>query len=120
MLRLQIHPTLLEFASLLLSWCEQTRLKYERCITAQRCTAEVAYTLLPWPAGDLFTPLLFLLFNVGDLLGRLLSGVGAYVHKSPPASLLMGYALSRIALAAALVFCHVVTPHAWRAPELFR
>ncbi|CAL5222718.1 g5121 [Coccomyxa viridis] len=71
-------------------------------------------------SGDLFTPLLFLLFNMGDLLGRLLSGIGAYVHKSPPTSLLMGYALSRIVLAAALVFCHVVTPHAWRAPELFR
>ena len=71
-------------------------------------------------AGDLFTPLLFLLFNMGDLLGRLLSGIGAYVHKSPPPGLLMGYALSRIVLAAALVFCHVVTPHAWRAPELFR
>ena len=71
------------------------------------------------PAGDLFTPLLFLLFNLGDLLGRLLSGIGPYVHKSPRPSMLMGYALSRIVLAAALIFCHVVTPHAWRAPELF-
>lgn len=71
-------------------------------------------------AGDLFTPLLFLLFNLGDLLGRLLSGTGPYVHRSPRESLLMGYALGRVVLAVALVFCHVVTPHAWHASELFR
>lgn len=71
-------------------------------------------------AGDLFTPMLFLLFNLGDLLGRLLSGVGAYAHKSPPAGILIGYSLCRAVLAAALLFCHVVTPHAWRLPELFR
>ena len=65
-------------------------------------------------------PALFLLFNLGDLLGRLLSGVGAYAHKSPSAGVLMGYALCRSMLAAAFLFCHVVTPHAWRLPELFR
>ena len=75
---------------------------------------------LHWTAGDLFTPLLFLLFNLGDLVGRLLSGIGPYVNKSPPATMLVGYSLSRIVLAAALVFCHVVTPHTWRAPEVFR
>ena len=75
--------------------------------------------LLMHPAGDLFTPLLFLLFNLGDLLGRLLSGIGPYVRTSPRPSVLVGYALSRVALAAALIFCHVVTPHAWRAPEVF-
>ncbi|CAK0783744.1 hypothetical protein CVIRNUC_006943 [Coccomyxa viridis] len=80
------------------------------------CLPQTRYGRL---AGDLFTPLLFLLFNLGDLLGRLLSGIGPYVHKSPRPSMLMGYALSRIVLAAALIFCHVVTPHAWRAPEVF-
>jgi len=104
------------------SWAERAMRHQCREVinVCAHCDDCVHSNQLHWIAGDLFTTLLFLLFNLGDLVGRLLSGIGAYVNKSPPASMLMGYALSRIVLAAALVFCHVVTPHTWRAPEVFR
>ena len=95
-----------------------TLVQMQRHLCAGRKSVELKAGLCS--TGDLFMPMLFLLFNLGDLLGRLLSGVGAYAHKSPPAGVLMAYALCRSMLAAALLFCHVVTPHAWRLPELFR
>ena len=70
--------------------------------------------------GDLWTPLLFLLFNGGDLGGRLLAGIGDQQHRAPAAGTLVTYAVSRIVLVIGLLLCHVVTPHPWRLPELFR
>lgn len=70
--------------------------------------------------GDLWTPLLFLLFNGGDLVGRLLAGIGDQQHRAPAAGTLVTYAVSRVVLVIGLLLCHVVTPHPWRLPELFR
>ena len=71
-------------------------------------------------AGDLWTPLLFLLFNGGDLGGRLLAGIGQQQHRPPGTGALLTYALSRVVLVIGLLLCHVITPHPWRLPELVR
>ncbi|CAL8462012.1 g1543 [Coccomyxa elongata] len=71
-------------------------------------------------AGDLWTPLLFLLFNGGDLGGRLLAGIGQQQHRAPGTGALLTYALTRVVLVTGLLLCHVITPHPWRLPELVR
>jgi hypothetical protein len=82
--------------------------------------APMAQKVLLAGAGDLWTPLLFLLFNGGDLGGRLLAGIGEQQHKSPAPGTLLTYAISRVVLVIGLLLCHVVTPHPWRLPEPFR
>ncbi len=71
-------------------------------------------------AGDLWTPLMFLLFNGGDLGGRLQAGIGQQQHRAPGTVALLTYALSRMVLVIGLLLCHVITPHPWRLPELVR
>jgi len=65
-------------------------------------------------------PFIFVLFNLGDLLGRYGAGLGPWAANAPRASLLLAYAGARALLAAALLLCNVVTPHAWRLPLLLR
>ena len=61
-----------------------------------------------------------MLFNAGDLGGRLLAGVGSQKHKSLPAAVLLSYAAARVLLVVGLLLCHVVTPHPWRLPLAYR
>ncbi len=71
-------------------------------------------------SGDLWTPLLFLVFNGGDLLGRLLAGLGPWRRQPLSVGALLTYALSRIVLVAGLLLCHVVTPRPWALPDALR
>jgi hypothetical protein len=68
-------------------------------------------------AGDLFVPFSLLVFNCGDLAGRL----AASAHTRPPKSAaVMTYAVCRVALVACLALCNIMTPHPWLPPALFR
>jgi equilibrative nucleoside transporter 1/2/3 len=64
--------------------------------------------------GDLFVPVLFVLFSLGDLCGRVMSSWGPWGRRPPPALALLAYALARGVLVVALMVCHVVTPTPWR------
>lgn len=70
-----------------------------------------------WPAGDLFTPLTFLMYNLGDFLGRSLAG---YRRKPVGTGFLAIYAVFRASLIPALAFCNVITPHPWVFAAYFR
>lgn len=70
--------------------------------------------------GELFVPFVFVLFNLGDLLGRAVAGRGPWAVAPPPAPALLLYAVARAGIAAALLLCNVVTPHAWRLPVLLK
>eukprot|EP00798_Chlamydomonas_sp_ICE-L_P016322 gene16322-22512_t len=67
--------------------------------------------------GDLFVPVLYVLFSVGDYLGRLLSGYGPWGRGMPKPLTLLFYAFCRIAIAFGILFCHIVTPTHWLLPE---
>lgn len=68
--------------------------------------------------GDLFVPLTFVAFGVGDLLGRIASSWGPWGRRPPaPASLLL-YALLRFGVAGGILVCNVVTPAPWKLPVL--
>ncbi|KAF8065938.1 hypothetical protein HT031_002999 [Scenedesmus sp. PABB004] len=69
--------------------------------------------------GDLFVPITFVVFGVGDLAGRIASSWGPWGAAPPPALSLLAYALARFGLLGAILFCHVVTPTAWALPTLF-
>ena len=90
------------------------------CAGAMEATCE-SLTLACVPAsGDLWTPLLFLVFNGGDLLGRVLAGIGPWRTQPLSVGALLAYALSRIVLVVGLLLCHVVTPHPWALPYALR
>lgn len=65
-------------------------------------------------------PLVFVLFNLGDLAGRAAAGFGPWAARPPPAPALLAYAGLRAVPAAALLLCNVVTPSTWRLPVLLR
>ncbi|KAG2490316.1 hypothetical protein HYH03_011267 [Edaphochlamys debaryana] len=67
--------------------------------------------------GDLFVPLLFVLFSLGDFLGRFLSGYGPWAHGAPKPLSILAYSVLRCAVAAAVLFCHLVTPTRWLLQE---
>ncbi|GIL90052.1 hypothetical protein Vretimale_18111 [Volvox reticuliferus] len=67
--------------------------------------------------GDLFVPLLFVLFSLGDFLGRFLSGYGPWAHGAPKPLSILAYAVLRCGVAAAVLFCHLVTPTPWLLDE---
>ena len=69
--------------------------------------------------GDLFVPFLFVLFSIGDFLGRLLSGYGPWSHGAPQPLQILAYSIARTVIAGALLFCHIVTPTAWLLPQYF-
>jgi hypothetical protein len=68
--------------------------------------------------GDLFTPLTFVAFGVGDLLGRVASSWGPWGRRPPAAAWLLLYALARGGVAGGILVCNVVTPTPWRLPVL--
>jgi len=70
-------------------------------------------------AGDLWVPMLFLVYNGGDLLGRMAAGCGRWAAQAPRLRVLGAYCAARVAVAAALLFCRVVTPRPWRLPAVF-
>jgi len=76
----------------------------------------------PWERmkGDLFVPVTFVVFGVGDLLGRIGSSWGPWGRRPPPAASLLVYAIARCAIAGSILFCHVVTPTEWQLPTLFQ
>ncbi|GAX77749.1 hypothetical protein CEUSTIGMA_g5192.t1 [Chlamydomonas eustigma] len=67
--------------------------------------------------GDLFVPLLYVLFSLGDFLGRLLSGYGPWSHGAPAPLSIFAYSLFRGAIGGGLLFCHIITPTAWKLPQ---
>lgn len=69
--------------------------------------------------GDLFVPLIFVLFNVGDFLGRSLAGYGPWARGAPVPFSILAYSLLRGALAAGFMFCHLVMPTSWKLPQFF-
>lgn len=83
--------------------------------TVSPCASNTAHGRL---YGDLFVPMLYVLFSVGDFLGRELAGYGPWSYGAPaPISILL-YSLARAGIAAAVLFCHIVTPTAWTLPQL--
>ena len=62
-------------------------------------------------------PVIFVLFNFGDCLGRLAAGLS---RAAPASSLLTLYCLLRGTLVPAVLLCHLATPHPWRLPLVFR
>lgn len=67
--------------------------------------------------GDLFVPLLFVLFSVGDFLGRFLAGYGPWARGAPAPLSILAYSVLRVAVAGAVLFCHLVTPTRWTLRE---
>jgi hypothetical protein len=63
---------------------------------------------------------MFLVFNGGDFIGRLLAGVEPWRSTPPRMATLIGYSLARILVVVGLVFCNVVTPSPWSLPVLLR
>lgn len=63
--------------------------------------------------------MLFLVYNGGDLLGRMAAGCGRWAVKAPRMSVLGTYTAARALVAAAMLVCHVVTPAPWRLPVVF-
>ena len=62
-------------------------------------------------------PSIFLLFNLGDCLGRLAAGTS----RSAPASWALAlYCLGRCMLVPAILCCSLVTPHRWLLPVVFK
>mmetsp|Transcript_26384 Transcript_26384/g.78336 ORF Transcript_26384/g.78336 Transcript_26384/m.78336 type:complete len:479 (-) Transcript_26384:1148-2584(-) len=68
--------------------------------------------------GDLFVPLLYVLFSLGDFLGRELAAFGPWAYGAPAPFSILAYSVSRAAIAAGVLFCHVVTPTAWMLPQV--
>lgn len=68
--------------------------------------------------GDLFTPLTFLLFNIGDFVGRLLAGV--WPQRAPEAGPMLVGVVARTVLMPLLLLCNVIRPHSWALPRVFR
>ncbi|PNH05370.1 Equilibrative nucleoside transporter 1 [Tetrabaena socialis] len=57
---------------------------------------------------------------LGDFLGRFLSGYGPWSHGAPKPLSIFVYALLRCGVAAAILFCHLVTPTPWLLDEYLR
>lgn len=68
--------------------------------------------------GDLFVPITFVAFGVGDLIGRIASSWGPWGRRPPAALSLLLYSLLRFGLAAGILCCNVVTPAPWKLPVL--
>lgn len=96
-------------------------------VTAFICSASNPATVSPCAAnppsgrlsGDLFVPFMYVLFNLGDFLGRAASGLGPWRRQAPSGAQLTVYCLLRCGCAAALLLCHVVTPSTWQLRPLF-
>lgn len=99
-------------------------------VTAFICSVDNPATVSPCVAvtgskygritGDLFVPMTFLVFGVGDVLGRIASSLGPWGRRPPAALSLFCYAVLRFGIAAAIMYCHVITPAEWILPTVFR
>uniref|UniRef100_A0A7S3VLA4 Uncharacterized protein n=1 Tax=Dunaliella tertiolecta TaxID=3047 RepID=A0A7S3VLA4_DUNTE len=69
--------------------------------------------------GDLFVPLLYVVFAVGDFVGRAFAGHGPWAHGLPKPLSVLAYAIGRGLIGAGLLFCHVVTPNVWLLTQYF-
>jgi hypothetical protein len=69
--------------------------------------------------GDLFVPITFVVFGVGDLTGRIISSWGPWGRRPPAPLSLFVYALLRFGIAYGILHCNVVTPTLWQLPTLF-
>ena len=97
-------------------------------VTSSVCAAENGATSPPCLArasgsesrfaGDLWTPSLFLLFNVFDLAGRAVASVAP--RRAPSGRAVLVWALARCALVPPLLACNVVTSRPWLFPGWFR
>lgn len=97
-------------------------------VTSSVCAAENGATSPPCLArasgsesrfaGDLWTPSLFLLFNVFDLAGRAVASVAP--RRAPSGRAVLFSALARCALVPPLLACNVVTSRPWLFPGWFR
>ena len=67
--------------------------------------------------GNLWSPTLFLIFNVGDLFGRHCATV--YPKTPPRGDTLLRLAFARCVFAPLLASCDVSTTTSWRIPRLF-
>lgn len=68
--------------------------------------------------GDLFVPITFVAFGLGDLFGRIASSWGPWGRRPPAAAALLFYSLLRFGIAASILCCNVVTPTPWKLPVL--
>lgn len=55
--------------------------------------------------------------SLGDFLGRFLSGYGPWSTGAPKPLSILVYAVFRCGVAAAVLFCHLVTPTPWLLSE---
>lgn len=72
----------------------------------------------PRLTGDLFVPLTFVVFGLGDLTGRVASSMGPWGRRPPHPAAMLAYAIARLGLGAAILVCNVVTPTPWLLPTL--
>tara|TARA_B110000977_G_scaffold185810_2_gene251034 strand:+ start:8349 stop:9926 length:1578 start_codon:yes stop_codon:yes gene_type:complete len=96
-------------------------------VTSSICARGNVNTNLPCSAnnknrflGDLWTPSLFLLFNLFDLFGR--CAASYFPKKAPKGVTVMTCAISRILIVPFLLACNVVTAPCvdWAFPRIFR
>jgi equilibrative nucleoside transporter 1/2/3 len=62
--------------------------------------------------------MMFVIFALGDVTGRIASSWGPWGRRPPAAAALLVYSLLRLGVVAALLVCHVVTPSPWQLPVL--
>lgn len=70
--------------------------------------------------GDLWTPLSFVLYNGGDMVGRMLCGIGAWAHRPPQSSSLIALSTLRIVFVPLILCCNIVRDGGWHFPYIFR
>jgi len=70
--------------------------------------------------GDLWTPLSFVLYNGGDMFGRMLCGYGPWAHKPPQSKSLIGLSTLRLLFIPLILGCNIVRDGGWHFPYLFR
>mmetsp|Transcript_6240 Transcript_6240/g.38768 ORF Transcript_6240/g.38768 Transcript_6240/m.38768 type:complete len:666 (-) Transcript_6240:2464-4461(-) len=70
--------------------------------------------------GDLWTPLGFVLYNGGDMFGRILCGYGPWAHKPPQPKSLIALSTLRLLFVPLILGCNVVRNGGWHFPYLFR
>ena len=79
---------------------------------------EAAARLIWWYllcAGNLFQPFIFLLFNVGDAVGRTLPSFHSETYNPV---VLFSYSGMRVLLVVGILLCNIVSNSAWMLPHL--
>lgn len=89
-------------------------------VVSQPCMALSICSYVTAHAGELFVPAVFVLFNAGDMAGRMAAGWGLLGRQPPQGAALVGYAAVRTLLALALALCNVTVAHTWTLPVVFK